>query len=70
MRVYPKSSHRKKKNLTVVMDVNLIYHGDHFDIYTNTESLCCISKTNKMLYVNCVLIKKNRQFNFPNKPER
>ena len=28
------------------MDVNYTYGGDHFIIYANSESLCCISETN------------------------
>lgn len=32
-------------------------HGDHFTMYTNIESLCCILETN-MLYVNCITIQK------------
>ena len=36
----------------MVIDVNDTYCGDHFAIYINIESLCCIPETNIMLYVN------------------
>ena len=39
------------------MTVNQTYCGDHFGIYTSTESLCCTSKTN--VYVNHISIKMN-----------
>lgn len=32
--------------LCIVMDVNWIYYGDHFTVYTNRESLCCTPETN------------------------
>ena len=31
---------------------------DHFTIYTNIESLCCIPETNVMLYANHISIKE------------
>ena len=34
----------------MVTDVNQTYCGDHFTIYTNTESLHCTSETNITLY--------------------
>ena len=30
----------------MVTDGNYSYNGDHFVMYKNTESLCCVSKTN------------------------
>ena len=39
------------------MDISQTYCGGHFAIYTNIESLCCIPKTNIMLYINCMSIK-------------
>ena len=39
-----KSSH-DKKNIFVSMDVNWIYVGDHFAIYTNFDSLLCTPET-------------------------
>ena len=42
-----------KKFVTMwVMDVNQTHGSTHFTIYTNTESLCCISEANIVLYVN------------------
>ena len=32
--------------------------GDHFAVYTNIESLCCIPQTNIMLYVTNISSKK------------
>lgn len=29
--------------------------GDHFEVYTNIEALCCIPGNNIMLFVNYVL---------------
>ena len=29
------------------------HHGDHFEIYRNIKSLCCILRTNITLYVKC-----------------
>ena len=45
------------------MDVNQTYCGDHFTIYTNIKSLCCIPETNIMLYVNYTSILKSYKFN-------
>ena len=42
-------------------DVNWTYCGDHFNIYTNIESLCRTAETNLMLYVNFISIKKTQQ---------
>ena len=44
-------------------DVNWTYCGDHFNIYTNIESLCCTAETNLMLYVNFTSIKKKHTHN-------
>lgn len=48
-----------KNSLTLymVMDANQTYH-DHFAIYINIESLCCIPEPN-MMYVNYTSILKN-----------
>ena len=37
-----KSPHHKKKKmkLCMVMDINYIYYGDHFAMYTNIDSFC------------------------------
>ena len=40
------------------MDGNQTYCGDHFAMYTNIESLCCIPETNVMLYANYIAVKK------------
>lgn len=46
----------------MAMDVNQIYCGDLFVMYTDTESLCCTSETNIMLFVNYASIKiKNKR---------
>ena len=37
-----------------------IYHGDHFIMYLNVESQCCIPETNITLYVNQISIKKKK----------
>ena len=47
-------------------DVNWTYCGDHFNIYTNIESLCCTPETNVMLYVNFTSIKKYNRENHLN----
>ena len=36
------------------------HHGDHFVIYTNIESLCCIPEANIILYVNYISTKMKR----------
>ena len=33
----------------VVTDDNHAYHGDHFEMYRNIESLCCVPGTNIVL---------------------
>ena len=38
----------RKKVVTVVIDVNQIYCGDHCTIYTNLKSLHCTPETNIM----------------------
>ena len=43
----------------MVIDVNQIYGGNHFTIYTNIKLLCCTSETNIMLYASYILILKN-----------
>ena len=48
-----KSSHHKKKNNFVVINVNLIDYIDYLTIHTNIESLCHIPETNiSQLYLN------------------
>lgn len=42
------------------MDVNYTYCCDHFAIYINIKSFCCISKANLMLYVNFISVKKKQ----------
>ena len=42
----------------MVTDVNQTYCGDHFGIYTNTQSLCCTPETNIMLYINYISKKR------------
>ena len=36
----------------MVTDGNQTYHGDHFEIYINIESLCCVKGTNIALQGN------------------
>ena len=36
----------------MMTDVHQTYCGDHFEILTNIESLCCTPETNIILYVN------------------
>ena len=36
----------------MVTDGNSIYRGDHFEMYRDSESLCCITETNMILQVN------------------
>lgn len=43
----------------MVMDVNWIYCGDHFEIHTNIESLHCTPEMNTMLcqlYLNTKIL--------------
>lgn len=50
-RVYPKSSHDKKKILFITMlvtDVNWTYYGGYFTMYTDIQSLCCMPETDIM----------------------
>ena len=35
----------------MVTDGNYIYHGDHFEMYRNIESLCCIPGTDIVLHI-------------------
>ena len=46
-------------------DVNWTYCGlndiDHFVIYPNIESLCCILETYTALYVNSISIKRRKK---------
>lgn len=53
------SPHHKKNCCNYVW--GWTYFGDHFAIYTDIKSLCCIPATNIMLYVNDTSIKKNRE---------
>lgn len=39
------------------MDVIWTYCGDHFPIYKNTDSSCCIPEPNIMFYINYTSIK-------------
>ena len=41
----------------MVTYVNQTYGGDHFSIYTKTDSSCCTPETNIMLYINCTSIQ-------------
>lgn len=50
------SPHHKKKCCNSVW--GWTYFGDHFAIYTDIKSLCCIPATNIMLYVTDTSIKK------------
>ena len=43
-------------------DGNQTYRGDHFGMYRNTESLCCVLGTNIVLQVTCAS-KTNKQTN-------
>ena len=36
----------------MMTDGNRIYHGDHFKMYRDIESLCCVPGTNIVLQVN------------------
>ena len=44
-------------------DVNWTYCADHFNMYSNIESLSCTPETNIMLYVNFTSIKKTHRQN-------
>ena len=44
--------------LCVVMDVNQTSYSDHFAVYTNNKSLCCVPETNTISYFNYTSIKK------------
>ena len=47
--------------LCVVTDYNWTY-GDHFEIYRNNKSQCCVKETNIMLQVNYISkTKRNKQ---------
>lgn len=48
------------KTLCVVMDINQTFCGDYFAMYTNIKSVCCTPKTNIMLYINYISIKKSQ----------
>ena len=43
----------------MMTDGNRIYHGDHFKMYRDIESLCCVPGTNIVLQVNYT--SKNKQ---------
>lgn len=47
----------RTKSIFKVTNVNWIYYGDHFAIYTNGKS-CCTPETNKTLCVNYTSIFK------------
>ena len=38
--------------LYVVTDQNQTYYADHFEMYRNLESLCCVTGTNIVFQVN------------------
>ena len=40
---------------------NEMVHDDHFVIYRNIESLCCVSETNVILYVNYISVKRKEK---------
>lgn len=42
--------------------VTRLYMGDHFIMYLNIKSLCCIPETNITLYINYTSIQ-NSMFN-------
>ena len=46
----------------MVTDGYETYCGDQFIMYINIESLCCIPKTNTILYANYTSIKKKRKW--------
>ena len=57
-RVDLKSPHHMKNFLcSFVMNVNYIYHGAHFVIYSNTKSLCHIPEVS-MLHANYTSVTK------------
>ena len=43
------------------MDVNYTYSADHFAVYTNIKSLCCMPETSVMLYINYTSIKRKME---------
>ena len=57
------SSHHKKKNTQLYMriDGNWTYCRNYFELYTNTESLCCILDTNITGQFFLSLKKKKRR---------
>lgn len=42
----------------MVTDTNETYCGDHSQMYTNMESLCCTPETNTMFYVSYTTVFK------------
>lgn len=40
------------------MDVDYTYYDDHFALYTNIESLSCITETNTVLHFNYISVKR------------
>ena len=40
------------KYLCMVTDDNQTNNGDHFEMYRNIESLCCVPETNRVLYIS------------------
>ena len=46
----------------MVTDGNQTYGGDHFQMCRNTKSLCCVTGTTIMLYINYTL-KSTKQTN-------
>ena len=51
----------------MLMDGNCTYSDDYFIMYKNIELLCCIPKTNIILYVKYNLIKQTKIYPCGNK---
>ena len=52
---------QKLKEKPLLMDVNYTYWSVHFTKSTNVKPFCCSPETNRMLYVNYILIKKKKE---------
>ena len=48
-------------------DLNYTHCGDHFAIYTNTESFCCTPETNIMSHVDHTLLFCRQRISIFNK---
>lgn len=44
---------KRKKLVTMVMDINYTCYGNHFAMYTNNEILCCKPEIN-MFYMSII----------------